>query len=162
MSEWNLPQWSLDMSASCSRFQTLPKCCIPSCHYRLINNVCSNMRTPRELCVSQLCPWQSLQGLLALTVPVFMHETSRQIVGRAGQSLSDGCQLAASLTAFSTSSSSSMSSHHGRPRKRALWSPIMIRGECAALGWLLTVAAAQIAWMMENQWDLILVCQYEY
>lgn len=89
-----------------------------------------NVRTLRELCVSQLCPWQSLQGLLALTVLGLMHETSRQIVGRAGQSLSDGCQLAASLATLS--SSSSMSSHRGRPRERALWSPIMIRGECAA------------------------------
>lgn len=79
------------------------------------------MRRRRELCVSQLCPWQSLQGLLALTVLGLMHETCRQIVGRAGQSLSDGCQLAASLTTLS--SSSSMSPHHGRPRERALWSP---------------------------------------
>lgn len=92
--------WSSDMSASWTRFQSLPKWCIASCHYRLINNVCSNVW---ELCVSQLCPWQSLQGLLALTAPVFMHETSRQIVGRAGQFLSDGRQLAASLTAFSPS-----------------------------------------------------------
>lgn len=91
------------MSASCTRFQTFPKQYIPSYHYRLINNMCSHVR---ELCVSQLCPWQSLQGLLALTAPVFMHETCRQIVGRAGQFLSDGRQLAASLTAFSSSSSS--------------------------------------------------------
>lgn len=91
--------------ASCTRFQTFPKRYISGCHYRLINNVCSNVR---ELCVSQLCPWQSLQGLLALTAPVFMHETSRQIVGRAGQFLSDGRQLAASLTAFSSSSSSTL------------------------------------------------------
>lgn len=82
--------------------------CIPSCYYKLINSVCSNVRAPRELCVSQLCRWQSLQGLLALTAPVFMHETSRQIVGRAGQFLSDWCQLAASLAAFSSSSSSTL------------------------------------------------------
>lgn len=53
-------------------------------------------------------------------------------------------------------------SHPGRTRNGALWSPIMIPSKCAALQWLLTAAAVQIAWMMENQWDLILVCQYEY
>lgn len=52
--------------------------------------------------VCQLCPWQSRQGLLALTAPVFMHETSRQIFGRAGRSLSDSRRLAVSLTAFSS------------------------------------------------------------
>ncbi|CAB1429869.1 unnamed protein product [Pleuronectes platessa] len=63
----------------------------------------------------------SLQGLLALTVPVFMHETSKQIVGRAGQPLADECQLAASLRILSSSHSSSMSPHQGRPREKALY-----------------------------------------
>lgn len=53
--------------------------------------------------VCQLCPWQSPQRLLVLTAPVFMHETSRQIVGRAGQSPSIGRQLAVSSTALSSS-----------------------------------------------------------
>ena len=100
-----LCKWKGDLQVW-SAFQTFPKRCIRSCHYRLINNMCSNVR---ELCVSQLCPWQSLQGLLALTARVFMHETSRQIVGRAGQFLSDERQLAASLPAFFFSSSSSSS-----------------------------------------------------
>lgn len=42
--------------------------------------------------------------LLVLTVALFMHEHSWQIVGKAGQFLSDGCRLAPSLAALSSSS----------------------------------------------------------
>lgn len=73
-----------------------------------------------------------------------------------------GCRLAASLNSLSLLPQPCSPPHHGGPQEGASWSHIMIRSECAALGWLLTVAAAQIVWMMENQWDLILVCQYEY
>lgn len=77
---------------------------------------------------SQLCVWQSLQQLLALTAPVFMPETKRQIVGRAGHFLPDGCQLALSLTLLLLHLSFMQNP------ESTLWSPVMIRSECDALG----------------------------
>lgn len=150
------------MSAFCARFQTSPKCWFPSCHYRLINNMCSNVRTLRGLGFSVMSLAEPAGVVSVDSGGLHAWDFQADCWQSWAVTLSDECQLAVSLTVVFFSSSLSMSSHHGRPRETALWSRIMKHGEYAAPGWLLTVAAAPIAWMMENQWDLILVCHYEY
>lgn len=153
------------MSASCTRFQSIPKRCFPGCHYTLINNVCSNVRAQGSRRISAVYLAEPAGVVSTDSAGIWM-----RLPGRLLAELASFSQTGVSWLQLSQPSlpppppppPPCSPSHHGRTRKRALWSPIMIRGKCAALGWLLTAAAAQTAWMMENQWDLILVCQYEY
>lgn len=118
------------------------------CHCKLINNTHSHVTALRELCISQLSPSMSLQELLALIVLIVMRLTSRQVFGRTWQYFSEGCWLAASLMAFSSTSPTSLTFWSWQTHRKGFMEPhndmrwmcstgvIVNGGSCVdSLGW---------------------------